>query len=64
MQPLLRGLLQEGITFRGLLYPGLIITRDGARRAGISIAVSGDPETQALVAPDEIRFAASVGSDD
>src|SRR5438477_12435695 len=26
MQPLLRGLLQEGITFRGLLYPGLIIT--------------------------------------
>jgi hypothetical protein len=31
MQPLLRGLLQEGITFRGLLYPGLIITTEGAR---------------------------------
>src|SRR5882672_6636562 len=31
MEPLLRGLLQECVTFRGLLYPGLIITRDGPR---------------------------------
>ena len=27
MRPVLGGLLAEGITFRGLLYPGLMITR-------------------------------------
>src|SRR6266849_5077218 len=31
IRPVLRGLLKEGITFRGLLYPGLIITSEGAR---------------------------------
>src|SRR5213594_1412376 len=31
MQPLLRGFMQKGITFHGLLYPGLIITSEGAR---------------------------------
>src|SRR5205814_8706172 len=31
MQPLLRGLLQEGLIFHGLLYPGLIITSEGER---------------------------------
>src|SRR5439155_10111988 len=29
MKPLLGGLIEEGVTFRGLLYPGLIITSDG-----------------------------------
>ena len=48
MQPLLRGLLQEGITFRGLLYPGLIITPDGARVLEFNCRF-GDPETQALL---------------
>jgi phosphoribosylamine--glycine ligase len=48
MQPLLRGLLQEGITFRGLLYPGLIITSDGARALEFNCRF-GDPETQALL---------------
>ena len=48
MQPLLRGLLQNGITFRGLLYPGLIITRDGARVLEFNCRF-GDPETQALL---------------
>jgi phosphoribosylamine--glycine ligase len=48
MQPLLRGLLQEGITFRGLLYPGLIITSDGARVLEFNCRF-GDPETQALL---------------
>jgi phosphoribosylamine---glycine ligase len=48
MQPLLRGLLQEGITFRGLLYPGLIITGDGARVLEFNCRF-GDPETQALL---------------
>jgi phosphoribosylamine---glycine ligase len=48
MQPLLRGLLQKGITFRGLLYPGLIITSDGARALEFNCRF-GDPETQALL---------------
>src|SRR5205814_1776143 len=48
MQPLLRGLLQERITFHGLLYPGLIITSDGARVLEFNCRF-GDPETQALL---------------
>jgi phosphoribosylamine---glycine ligase len=48
MQPLLCGLLQEGITFRGLLYPGLIITSNGARVLEFNCRF-GDPETQALL---------------
>ena len=48
MQPLLRGLLHERITFRGLLYPGLIITSDGARVLEFNCRF-GDPETQALL---------------
>jgi phosphoribosylamine--glycine ligase len=48
MQPLLRGLTQKGISFRGLLYPGLIITTDGARVLEFNCRF-GDPETQALL---------------
>ena len=48
MQPLLRGLLQKGITFHGLLYPGLIITSAGARVLEFNCRF-GDPETQALL---------------
>jgi phosphoribosylamine--glycine ligase len=48
MQPLLHGLLQEGITFHGLLYPGLIITSEGARVLEFNCRF-GDPETQALL---------------
>jgi phosphoribosylamine---glycine ligase len=48
MQPLLRGLLQEGIAFRGLLYPGLIITGEGTRVLEFNCRF-GDPETQALL---------------
>jgi phosphoribosylamine--glycine ligase len=48
MQPVLRGLLQQGIRFRGLLYPGLIITGDGPRVLEFNCRF-GDPETQALL---------------
>jgi phosphoribosylamine--glycine ligase len=48
MWPLLRGLLKEGITFRGLLYPGLIITSEGPRVLEFNCRF-GDPETQALL---------------
>jgi phosphoribosylamine---glycine ligase len=48
MQPLLSALVQEGVTFRGLLYPGLIITSEGPRVLEFNCRF-GDPETQALL---------------
>src|SRR5207249_10754253 len=48
MQPLLRDLLHQRVEFRGLLYPGLIITTDGARVLEFNCRF-GDPETQALL---------------
>jgi phosphoribosylamine--glycine ligase len=48
MQPVLRGLLQEGIKFHGLLYPGLIITSQGPCVLEFNCRF-GDPETQALL---------------
>ena len=48
MRPLLRGFLQERVEFRGLLYPGLIITSDGARALEFNCRF-GDPETQVLL---------------
>jgi phosphoribosylamine---glycine ligase len=48
MQPLLGGLSKEGIAYRGLLYPGLMITSDGVRVLEFNCRF-GDPETQALL---------------
>src|SRR5215831_13034320 len=48
MQRLLSGLGQQGVEFRGLLYPGLIITREGARVLEFNCRF-GDPETQVLL---------------
>jgi len=48
MQPLLRGLLEQEITFHGLLYPGLIMTSDGVRVLEFNCRF-GDPETQTLL---------------
>ena len=61
MQPLLNGLLRQGITFRGLLYPGLMITSDGARaRIQLPVRRSGNASH---FAADEIRFVAAARSD-
>jgi phosphoribosylamine--glycine ligase len=48
MRPLLRGLTKAKITYRGLLYPGLMMTNDGPRVLEFNCRF-GDPETQALL---------------
>ena len=48
MQPLLAGLRESGVTFRGLLFPGLMITADGPRVLEFNCRF-GDPETQAIL---------------
>jgi phosphoribosylamine--glycine ligase len=48
LDPLLAGLREEQIDYRGLIYPGLMITSRGIRVLEFN-ARFGDPETQALL---------------
>jgi phosphoribosylamine--glycine ligase len=48
MHPLLRGVSESGIEFRGLLFPGLMITEEGPRVLEFNCRF-GDPETQAIL---------------
>lgn len=48
MQPLMNGLSESGVHFRGLLFPGLMMTADGARVLEFNCRF-GDPETQAIL---------------
>jgi phosphoribosylamine--glycine ligase len=45
LQPWLRGCAEEGILFRGILYPGVMLTRQGPKVLEFN-ARFGDPETQ------------------
>lgn len=45
LNPWLRGCAAEGIDFRGILYPGVMLTKDGPRVLEFN-ARFGDPETQ------------------
>jgi phosphoribosylamine--glycine ligase len=48
MQPLLEGLTRNGTMFRGLLFPGLMITQQELRVLEFNCRF-GDPETQAIL---------------
>lgn len=48
MDPFMAGLKAEGILFRGLLYPGLMITAEGPKVLEFNCRF-GDPETQVLL---------------
>ncbi|MEN9572862.1 MAG: hypothetical protein RL514_717 [Verrucomicrobiota bacterium] len=45
LQPWLRGCVADGIDFRGLLYPGVMLTKNGPKVLEFN-ARFGDPETQ------------------
>jgi phosphoribosylamine--glycine ligase len=48
LDPFMRGLEAEGIVFKGLLYPGLMVTREGLKVLEFNCRF-GDPETQAFM---------------
>jgi phosphoribosylamine--glycine ligase len=49
LDPFLAGLAKDGLDFRGMLFPGLMITRDGPKLLEFNCRF-GDPETQVLLA--------------
>ena len=49
LDPFLAGLQKDGLDFRGMLFPGLMITRDGPKLLEFNCRF-GDPETQVLLA--------------
>lgn len=48
LAPFLRGLREDGMDFRGMLFPGLMLTVDGPKVLEFN-ARFGDPETQVLL---------------
>jgi phosphoribosylamine--glycine ligase len=48
LEPFVRGLAADGLTFKGLLYPGLMVTREGLKVLEFNCRF-GDPETQVFL---------------
>jgi phosphoribosylamine--glycine ligase len=49
LAPFIAGIQRDGLDFRGMLFPGLMITREGPRLLEFNCRF-GDPETQVLLA--------------
>jgi phosphoribosylamine--glycine ligase len=49
LDPWVRGCAEEGIDFRGIIYPGIMLTKDGPKVLEFN-ARFGDPETQVYLA--------------
>ncbi len=48
LTPTIQGMRQEGIPFRGVLYAGIMVTKDGPKVLEYNVRF-GDPETQAVL---------------
>ena len=48
MEPFMAGLKKDGLLFRGLLFPGVMVTQDGPKLLEFNCRF-GDPETQVLL---------------
>lgn len=48
IKPVLRGLMEEGIPYTGVLYAGLMLTQEGPKVLEFNVRF-GDPETQAMM---------------
>ncbi len=48
LKPVIKGLANEGIEYRGVLYGGIILTKDGLKVLEFNCRF-GDPETQAIL---------------
>ena len=57
LQPTLKGLIAEGIDYRGFIFFGLMLTKDGPKALEYNVRL-GDPETQAVLPLMQSDFAA------
>lgn len=57
LQPTLKGMIAEGMDYRGFIFFGLMITKDGPKALEYNVRL-GDPETQAVLPLMKSDFAA------
>ncbi len=57
LQPTLKGLIAEGYDYRGFIFFGVMITKDGPKLLEYNVRL-GDPETQAVLPLMDFDFAA------